>query len=59
MEGWQKIQWKDDRQYNGGMTDNTMEGWQTNTMAESHSTGSHFYQTLTFELLEEFGDPKE
>ena len=29
MEGWQKIQWKDDRQYNGGMTDNTMEGWQT------------------------------
>jgi hypothetical protein len=36
------IQWRDDRQCNGSMTDNTME--------ESHSTGNHFYQTLTFEL---------
>jgi hypothetical protein len=29
------------------------------TMAESYSTGSHFYQTLTFGLWEVFGDTKE
>jgi hypothetical protein len=42
MEGLQTKQWSDDIQYNGRMTDNIM--------AVSHSTGSHFYQTLTFEL---------
>jgi hypothetical protein len=34
VEGWQTIQWSDDRKYNGRMTENTM--------AESHSTGGHF-----------------
>ena len=51
IEGWQTIKWKDDRKYNGRMTDKPM--------AESHSTGSHFYQTLTFEIWKEFEDTKE